>query len=328
MNGSTKFAIRIVGSIFTLLLLAGAGCVPDGDTSMSIRSGVSPEGFQGDRAFSHLQAICELGPRVSGTPAMKAQRLMLAEHFRGLGAEVRLQDFPATQPLDGSTMTMTNMLVSWHPQKLQRVLLCTHFDTRPFPDRDPNEPQGEFLGANDGASGVALLMELGRHISRIDCRYGIDFVFFDGEELVYNERFDPYFLGSKHFARSYVNNDEGVTYQYGVLLDMVGDAQLQIYFEKNSFEKARPLTTSIWDAARRAGVAEFIPRVRHEVNDDHLPLNDIARIPTCDIIDFDYPREGVPRPYWHTRADTPQNCSGQSLAKVGRVLIEWLKTVE
>jgi glutaminyl-peptide cyclotransferase len=312
-----------------LALVAGCEGNPEGEVPMSVSPATSATGsFNGERAFAHLEAICALGPRVSGTPAMKDQRQMLAEHFRGLGAEVQLQDFQATHPLDGATMTMTNMIVCWHPESRERVLLCTHFDTRPFPDRDPLDPRGEFLGANDGASGVALLMELGEHVARLDCKYGIDFVFFDGEELVYSERFDPYFLGSKHFARNYVNSDGGFRYKYGVLLDMVGDAELQVYLEKNSFQKARPLTAGIWDAARRAGVKEFVPRVRHEVRDDHLPLNDVADIETCDVIDFDFPRPGVRHSYWHTRADTPQNCSAESLAKVGRVMIEWLKSVE
>jgi hypothetical protein len=104
---------------------------------------------------------------------------------------------------------------------------------------------------------------------------------------------------------------------------MVGDADLQIYEELNSlrWRDTRPLVMDIWNTARRLGVREFIPRPKHEISDDHLPLHDVAGIPTCDIIDFDYP-------YWHTQGDTPEHCSALSLAKVGWVLAQWLKTVK
>ena len=110
---------------------------------------------------------------------------------------------------------------------------------------------------------------------------------------------------------------------------VVGDATLDLYQEAHSMRwpETRPLTQSIWETARRLGVAEFIPRTRHEIRDDHLPLRNIAKIPTCDIIDFDYPAPGA-RSYWHTTADTPDKCSALSLAKVGGVVLEWLRTLE
>lgn len=284
--------------------------------------------FDGARAYEHLRAICELGPRTSGSAEMTRQREMLAEHFRNLGAKVETQEFTARNPVDGSPLAMTNLIVVWQPEKQERILLSTHYDTRPFPDQDPFNPRGRFVGANDGASGVALLMELGRHMPQFDGRYGVDFVFFDGEEQIYNERFDPYFLGSSHFARSYVNDKPPHKYVQGVLLDMVADRELQVFYEKNSFELAPELSESIWKTAAELGVQEFVPRVKHEVRDDHLPLNNIAGIPTCDIIDFDYPRPNMPRPYWHTEADVPSNCSAESLAKVGAVVLAWLKTTK
>ena len=160
-------------------------------------------------------------------------------------------------------------------------------------------------------------------MKELDCHYGVEFVFFAGEELVYVEKRYPYFFGSTWFAQQYVKPPPQYKYRWGVLIDMVGDADLQIYQEKNSvaWQDTRPLVMQIWAIAGRLGVKEFKPRAKYELRDDHLPLHDIAKIPTCDIIDFEYP-------VWHTTRDTVQRCSPSSLAKVGWVLYEWLKTVQ
>ncbi len=271
------------------------------------------------RVYGYLKQICALGPRPSGSPGMQRQIALLQAHFQNLGAQVQQQSFVVRHPLDGTPVRMTNLLIRWHPERSSRVLLCAHYDTRPYPDRDPVDPRGTFLGANDGASGVAVLMELGHHLGKLKLRHGVDFVLFDGEEFVFRET-DRYFLGSEHFARHYAQSRRKYRYRWGVLLDMVGDADLAIYQEANSMRTAatRRLTRSIWNTARRLGVREFVPRIGYEVRDDHLPLNEIARIPTCDVIDFHYP-------YWHTRQDVPEKCSPESLAKVAWVMLEWLK---
>lgn len=275
--------------------------------------------FNGARAYENLKQICALGSRVSGSDGMRAQQKLLIEHFQSLGGQTKLQEFRVRHPLDGSAVPMANLIVEWHRDRKERILLCAHYDTRPFPDRDPIDPRGLFVGANDGGSGAALLMELAREMPQLAGRYGVDFVLFDGEELIYSDQ-DQYFLGSEHFAQAYVADPPAHRYRWGVLLDMIGDANLQLYQERNSMSwpETRTLVHDIWTTARRLGVREFIFRQQHEVRDDHLPLNNIAKIPTCDIIDFDYP-------HWHTRADTPERCSALSLAKVGWVLQEWLR---
>ena len=159
--------------------------------------------FDGARAYDYLKQICELGPRPSGSPGMLAQQKMLIEHFQKLGGNVKLQQFRVRHPLDGSEVRMANLMVQWHPERKERILLCAHYDTRPYPDRDVRNPRGTFLGANDGASGVALLMELARHMPDLGGKLGVDFVLFDGEEFVFNDDTDVYFLGSEYFAREY-----------------------------------------------------------------------------------------------------------------------------
>ncbi len=278
------------------------------------------------RAYAYLQTISALGPRPSGSAAMQRQQKILEAHFTQLGGKVTRQEFEARHPLTRERVKLANLIVEWHPDRKERVLLCCHYDTRPLPDRDANPKarrEGTFVGANDGGSGVAVLMELARLMPELDSKYGVDFVLFDGEELVYVEPRDKYFLGSEHFATDYANNPPEHKYVWGVLLDMVGDADLQIYLEANSYRwrESRPMLQGIWSTAARLGVREFVPRVRHEVNDDHLQLRNIAKIPSCDIIDFDYP-------YWHTENDIARHCSGASLAKVGWVVYEWLRTAE
>lgn len=300
-----------------VLIVAGgllAGCAAE--PLPAVETVIEPDSA---RAYGYLQQVCAIGPRISGTPGMQAQQELIETHFTKLGAEVRYQEFDATHPQTGQPVRLKNMIVSWHPQAKDRVLVCCHYDTRPRPDREPLAINRDkpFIGANDGGSGVALLMELGHHLPALKTTYGVDFVFFDAEELVYGEN-DPYFLGSEHFAREYVANPPPYRYLAGVLVDMIADKQLTLYYEQQSLSMASAVTRSVWDVAKRVGVREFIARRKHNVRDDHLALNRIARIPTCDIIDFDYP-------HWHTRNDIPAACSGESIAKVGKVLLAWLQ---
>jgi hypothetical protein len=278
--------------------------------------------LNGQRAYGYLEQICALGPRISGSEGMRRQQELVRAHFEKLGGKVSFQRFEAANPLGGAKVPMANLICQWHPERKERILLGAHYDTRPLPDQDPDpvqRRQGVFLGANDGASGVAVLMELAHLMPKLEGDMGVDFVLFDGEELVYADR-DPYFWGSEFFGKQYAAKPPEYKYRWGVVLDMVGDTNLTIYEEKHSttWRDTRPLVREIWGTAQKLGVKEFIPLVGYEVLDDHLALRNIAKIPTCDIIDFDYP-------YWHTTEDVPRRCSGQSLAKVGWVVYEWLR---
>ncbi len=280
--------------------------------------------FDGRAAYEYLKQICAVGPRPSGSAGMVAQQKILSEYFQRLGAQVRFQEFRAPNPLDQSSVPMANMIVQWHPDRMERILLCTHYDTRPLPDHDPRNMNGVHIGANDGASGLAVLMELGKWMPRLESKYGVDFVLFDGSQFVYKEgRWrhpgDPSNLGAKEFAHSYVNDPPPYKYHWGVLVNMVGNADLHVYEEMNSmsYRATRPLVEDIWRVAYQTGVREFVATRKDSVSDDHLRLNDIAKIPTCEIIDFDDPN-------WRTQQDTPDHCSPLSLAKVGWVVLQWL----
>lgn len=313
-------AVVIVGWLFVSARRQSRG-LPAGNTAMAD----VPTRYQADRAMRYLQEICKIGSRVTGSPGMDQQQTWLKGFFAKQGAAVSFQNFEIRHPEDGSLVPVSNLVATWFPERPKRFLLCAHYDTRPFPDSDPRNPKGRFIGANDGGSGVAALMELAHQLRDLPSEIGVDIVLFDAEEFVWMQGRDEYFLGSNFFAEKYRADPPDIRYESGILLDMVGDRELKIYYEANSLRYARDVARGIFQTARSLGVDAFVPRSRHRIEDDHIPLNEIAKIPTVDLIDFDYPRPGFGVPsYWHTEQDIPENCSGQSLATVVWVVHQWL----
>jgi len=166
---------------------------------------LKPAAVDGARALGYLKKICDIGPRPAGSEANTRQRVMVAELWKVNGLTVTEQPFTAIDPVSRESKNLVNLIGSWKPERTKRVVIGAHYDTRPFPDEEPdlNKRRGRFIGANDGASGVALLMELSHHLPKMETEWGVDFVLFDGEELVYGRNGD-YFLGSRHFARKYL----------------------------------------------------------------------------------------------------------------------------
>jgi len=289
-----------------------------------------PAPLDSARAYRYLQSLCKLGSRTTGTPGMAAQQKLLVEHFEELGGKIVWQNFQHKNPMTGAPVEVKNLIVQWQPELEERVLICSHYDTRPFPDRDPKNPRGEFIGANDGGSSTALLMELGHAMKDAKLNVGVDFVFFDAEELVYTApngaTIGDYFVGSTYFSQQYVSEPPAYRYRCGILTDMIGDKDLLVYWDEVSFKYAPGLAKEVWGVAKDLGLREFSPKVVHSVLDDHLKLNEIAGIPSIDIIDFDYPTAASrTRSYWHTLADSPDKCSGDSITKVAAVIQQWLK---
>jgi hypothetical protein len=278
-----------------------------------------PAPVEGERAYNYLKTVCELGPRPAGSAANTKQRNLVSEHFKTMGASVREQRFAGRDPLSGARVNMANLIGSWFPERTERIVIAAHYDTRPYPDQedDPALQRKPFLGANDGASGVALLMEIAHHLKTSPTPWGVDLVLFDGEELVYQETGD-YFLGSKAFSRSYADSRKTRKWHYvaGLVLDMIGGRNLAIKQDPYSLDFAPQLVRDVWTVAGQVGAQSFRGEVGRAVRDDHLPMND-ARIPTIDIIDFEYE-------YWHKAGDVPEACSAESLADVGRVVTAWL----
>jgi glutaminyl-peptide cyclotransferase len=318
--GSWAFWIAVGIALASILPLVSYLRSSMADSSPALQ----PAPIDGDRAYSYLKQICAIGPRPAGSEANTRQRKLVAEHFQKYGGQIQEQTFRSRDPKTGAPVTMVNLIGAWFPERTERVVIGAHYDTRPFPDMedDPALQKTPFLGANDGASGVALLMEIAHHLKDSPTPWGVDLVLFDGEELVYGRdaAHEDYFLGSKAFAKAYETGrrQRKLKYHYvaGLVLDMVGDRDLVIDQEGFSLRLAPQLVRAVWTVAQRLDAKAFRRQEGRSVFDDHLPLND-ALIPTIDIIDFDYP-------YWHTSHDLPDQCSGASLAQVGRVVTAWL----
>jgi len=335
--------------VFAGILACGLGCLPsvtDSGSGEPVVAGVSavesssgqvggrgwraPAPLDSKRAMSYLEKLCKLGSRTTGSVGMQQQQQLLEEHFKALGATVQWQAFNHKHPLTAEPIEVKNLIVRWKPESETRVMLCSHYDTRPFPDQDPKNPKGLFIGANDGGSSTALLMELGHAVSKMELQVGVDFVFFDAEELVYTASngttMGDYFVGSTYFAEQVAGLSPKQVYRAGILMDMIGDKELQLSWDEVSFKYAPGLAKEVWGIAKELGLREFSPRVLHSIRDDHLPLNEIAKVPTIDLIDFDYPTVASrSRSYWHTMADTPDKCSGDSITKVAAVVMNWLQ---
>ncbi len=324
-------AVMVLGAGVVWLVVLGCGMAeptpakPKGDGFASDRTGPTPMAFDADRAMGYLNDICKIGPRISGTDGMKQQQDLLKKHFEDRGGQASFQRFTAQQKSEGKDVEMANLIVRWYPDKTRRVILCSHYDTRPLADQEPNVRRWRdpFLSANDGGSGVALLMEMANHMKDVQPDVGVDFVFFDGEEYVFDDK-DKYFFGSEEFARQYGKNKDKdkVRYAGAVLLDMIGGKNARFPMEKRSFWKAPDLVRELWKTADELGCTAFRSKElsRFEVEDDHVPLN-AAGIPAVDIIDFDYP-------HWHRLTDTPENCSGDSPEQVARGLGVWVRRVK
>lgn len=270
--------------------------------------------FDAQRAFTMLEKQCEFGPRPTGSAAHGETQNFLFTELQKYANSVVLQ--PHTHTTETETLHLNNILAEFGPppvtgggQNGETILLAAHWDTRPFADHDP-KPENQdtpILGANDGASGVAVLLEMARVFKEYPPPRRVIIVLFDGED--YGRSTDNMFIGSRFFARNLGKWKP----DYGILLDMVGDKDLTLPIERHSWNANRAFTEAIWHRASTLGLAPFQQRLGYTIMDDHVPLIKVG-IPMVNIIDFDYP-------YWHTIEDTVDKCSPKSLEVVSTLVI-------
>lgn len=267
--------------------------------------------FDGERARSDVERLVGFGPRVPGTPPHEAAMNFLRSRLDSLADRVSLQPVFLVRP-EGDTVRGTNLIASFnlHPTRNVRLMLGAHWDTRPRADEDPdpanrNKP---IPGANDGASGSAVLLEIARLLAAYPPDVGVDMVFFDLEDMGADSTV-AFAAGSEQFASA--NTDYRPT--FGIVLDMVCDRDLELRKELNSVRGARRVVDLVWEAARQEGADAFSNRLGGAVTDDHVPFLQRG-IPVVDVIQLPFPA------YWHTLADTPDRCSAESLGQVGRVV--------
>ncbi|MCX6640726.1 MAG: M28 family peptidase [bacterium] len=265
-------------------------------------------------AWDHLAVQCSFGARNPGSAGHQKCLEYMEGVLKKTGCTIQRQDFLGEDPESQKSYFLTNLIAKFWPNRSRRLLLCAHWDTRPRADQDPDSTNRKqpIIGANDGASGVAVLLEIARCLSLVDPGIGVDLVFFDGEDMGRETHIDEYCLGSQWYAQHL----EYPLPEAAILLDMVGDADLRIPYEQNSHYYAPQLVDEVFKIAAKLGETAFDPRPGRPVYDDHIHLLEIG-IPAVDLIDFEYR-------YWHTTADLPAKCNGSSLNSVGRVALAWI----
>ena len=270
--------------------------------------------FNQEQAYNYLLEQCDIGYRFPGSEGhQKCLDYLYAELKKYTEAVVK-QPFPFTDPRTGKTYQLHNIISSFGQQP-NRILLCAHWDTRPVADQDPdphnrNKP---ILGANDGASGVAVLLEIARLMKSNPPPLGVDIILFDGEDSGVEGSNDTWCRGSNYFAQ---HKRSDYFPQYGILLDMIGDRDLQIPVEGYSQKYIPGIVDKVWTKAEELNLTVFEREKQFYMVDDHLELLKVG-ISCVDIIDFTYPP-------WHTVEDTPDKCSPESLGIVGKLLLHLL----
>jgi hypothetical protein len=276
--------------------------------------------FDENHAFSYLVAQCDFGPRNPGSDGYYACLDYLITELDQSANEIILQDFSYQERRYNKQYNLENIIARFNPDSEFQTVISAHWDTRPWADQEDlrQDRDQPIIGANDGASGVAILLELAKIMGENPPPIGVNLVFFDGEDLGVPGENETYCQGSRFFAKNLPipRPDEAIN------LDMVGDKQLVLPIERYSLEYHPELVRHLWDRAKDMGLDAFIGRVDYAIYDDHIPLNEIAGIPSIDIIDFKYPNSYAN--FWHTMNDIPENCSEESLGQVGALMVDYI----
>lgn len=286
--------------------------------------------FNADSAYYFVKRQVDFGPRIPNTRAHVQTGQYLVETLKRFGAQITIQEFQQ-QNFDGRTLNLKNIVASFNPEKTKRILLAAHWDTRPFSDKDKEKPSEPFAGANDGASGVGVLLEIARVLSSSKLpEVGVDMIFFDGEDWGEREgeqRSHPlpdglqewWCLGSQHWARN--KHKPNYSAFYGILLDMVGAKNAQFHREGYSMEFAPSIVKKVWSHAHRLGFSHaFINQTQMEITDDHLFVNTLARIPMINIVHFE-PGVGYFGDFHHSQRDNMEIISAETLGIVGTTVL-------
>lgn len=306
-----------------------AGTTQNGSLSQAQTTRTKPQ-FCADSAYLNVAAQCAFGPRVPGTDAHRQCSEWLEQELKRHGAVVKVYE-GEMKTFDGKTFNARNVFGSINPNAKMRVLLMSHWDSRPFSDQEETkEKQKEpVMGANDGASGVGVLLELARLTQEKMPQVGIDVLLDDLEDYgapdYWNGSHDEkwWAMGTQLWCKQAAR--EGYRAQYGILLDMVGSPNATFYREYYSERFAPAINNEIWSIAARLGFGDvFVNRDGGGVTDDHVFVNKMLGIPTVDIIDYRMGQDSGFDPVWHTNNDTMDNISAETLRKVGEVLVEML----
>jgi hypothetical protein len=284
--------------------------------------------FNPDSAYSYVAQQVAFGPRVTNSAANDKCASYLINKLKSWCPDVTVQKGTATA-YNGAVLKFRNIIASFNPGTNNRIFLCSHWDSRPYADHDPdpknhNKP---IDGANDGASGVGILLDIARQISILKPAIGVDIVLFDAEDYGPPQDWktnanteDLWGLGSQYWAKHPFK--ENYFARYGILLDMVGAPNATFLLEALSMHYAPEIVKLVWETANRIGFSRyFIFDDGPQITDDHVPINRVMGIPTIDIIHLDRNSQTGFYPYWHTTKDNMASIDKNTLNAVGQTLL-------
>jgi hypothetical protein len=316
-----------------LLLFAGIACEPKkGKEQQTAVVKIDVPPLNADSAYFFVESQVKLGPRVPNSEAHREAAAFLVNRLKSYGAMVVEQDFQAFT-YDHQQLKLKNIIASFFPQATKRILLAAHWDTRPFADKDDKNKNASFDGANDGASGVGVLLEIARVLSSSKApRVGVDIILFDGEDWGEKEGMSSvelregqeswWCLGSQYWAKN--KHKKSYSAHYGILLDMVGAKRSQFYREEISLQFAAKTVEKVWDKAAQLGYSDyFVKQNVGGITDDHVFVNQLAKIPMIDIVPY---KAGIGffGDYHHTTKDNLDLISKETLEAVGNTLLHVL----
>jgi len=328
MNRITLFNFLV----FSLFIVSCGNLRKQTATSDSVAAQPVGPAFSADSAYQFCQRQCDFGPRTMNSEAHDLCGQWIAAQFARYGLTVTEQK-ATLRGYDGTPLKSTNIIASYKPGQNDRILVCAHWDSRPWADNDPDEANHRkpVMAANDGASGVAVMLELARLLSIDSLQLGIDFVCFDAEDWGIPQwsdapdSGDSWALGAQHWAAN-IDRKTAKTYRFGILLDMVGGQGAQFYQEGMSVQYASSVVDKVWNAAHVIGFGSMFPRqIGGSITDDHIPVNKVAKIPCIDVIPY-YPdcEQSSFGPTWHTIHDDMDHIEKTTLQAVGQTIVQVL----
>ena len=282
--------------------------------------------FDGDRALAYIYQQCEFGPRYPGSEGHKKTIEYFTNFFQNFGEEFIIMNEAILHPYDApDSLRLTNFMIRYNMDASKRIMLMAHWDTRKVADLDKNKENRDtpILGANDGASGVAVLMVISEMLHHLPLlNLGVDILLVDGEDVGHSGDSHNFGIGTRLFSKHVPEPKP----EAAICLDMVGDKELTLPIEQFSYIQAPDLVMDIWNFANQLGYTQFQKTMGVPITDDHRVLFIHTGIPAIDIIDFNYPNTKTN--YWHTVEDTPDKCSAESLSVVGTVVLNYLYQID
>lgn len=308
--------------LFLALSLLSCNNVKKPAESTPINKVVAIPAFSADSAYKYVKAQVDFGPRMPNTKQHDECANYLEQQLKQFGAQVTVQRADLTA-FDGKVLKSENIIGSYNPEAQNRILLFAHWDTRPWADNDPNPKNHNtpILGANDGASGVGVLLEIARNLGKEKPNIGVDIIFFDMEDYGTVEGGeDSWCLGTQYWAMNLPTSSNKP--KFGILLDMVGAPNATFYKEQFSQLYAPDIVEKVWSQAAALGLGQtFVDEQGGAITDDHIYVNKLAGIPSIDIIQFDKNTSTGFAAYWHTVDDTMANVDKTTLQAVGVTLL-------